>query len=278
VLTAQLSALQNATDIRVAMAAYARGSFAAPDNVPLQQALLVKALQLGYPEMAYLPAGVLARQNKADGLALSVVAQMQAKAGLYVEALQDMVKAVDADANNDYVASRTAELLAWYDRQPNMPGITDDLHKDLERIRVKIESRPIFHVAYESAKTVLAGGSPPGVQNASIMDQPTTQSCDQTVVQLNNDVRRLHRTVDQLRTPGRNIGSQFYGSTYPNMAAQIPYPPSVPPPSYPPPPSYNNNYVPPSFSPNQGYLGVPYSQPPFFNGVVVVPESGGRER
>ncbi len=281
-LVAQIIALQNATEMRSAVAAYARGNFVSPDNVELNQALLTKALQLGNPEIAYLPAGVLARLNKADGTAFAVLAQMQAKGGEYPEGLRDMVKAVDAQPDNEYVMSRAAELLAWYDRMPSMPGISDDLHKDLERIRGKVENRPTFQQSYEAAKAILAGGAPQPTVTMSVGDpQPTTQSCDQIVAQLSSDARRLRRTVDQLRNSGRGVyATQTYGPTIPNVAQQQNFAPAVAPMAYPPSPGgiYGNSYVPPYFSPNQSGLGVPYTgayNGPFFGGVVVSPGTGG---
>ncbi len=298
-LAEYLRIIRRAGNPLVAAAAYGRGYLLAPDSAALRQAYVQQMVHLRAPELAYQPAAELVKLDPKDGLAWALMAQMQAKVGEYVGALQDIVKAVQNAPEDRYVQARAGELLAWYDHQTSLPDVPGSLKKALSDVRPELNTRPTFVSSYQELKEVLAGGVGPPPAAEAWQAKPATP--EEQIARLQAEVDRLRQTLQAVqataapqstRVPERagNAG-YLYSNSWSAYPSAPPPPRSPPMQSYPGTPSVPSNPYYPGAVPDilryslypygfygrerdiYGYPGYEYLFPG--SGLTILPGRGG---
>jgi hypothetical protein len=169
-MSALLDDIRAAPQASDAVAAYARAVAEGSDRVLIDQAFIVRMVELGAPEMAEAQAANVTRNTSGDGLAWAVLAFANARRGQLEPALVQVGRAVDLAPGNRFVARTAAQLLAWYDaqrssnnRSPDVPearpGVSEPVDRAAHVVHKTMHSRATFVRAYDEAAGAIASAA-----------------------------------------------------------------------------------------------------------------------
>ena len=153
-VAAQIDVIRRAPNPSAAVDAYAKGLVNAPDSVPLEEAYLVRMVELGVPEMADAQARDLIQRQTGSGVAWAVAAFNDAERGQPVEALGEIATAVQHQARDPFVQRTAGQLLAWYDTEADQSQVPDDVKSGVSQIRALLSGQRAYGDAYRRAHAV----------------------------------------------------------------------------------------------------------------------------
>jgi len=147
-----VEAIRHAPDPSAAVAAYAAAIAADHSSLAPAEAYVHRMIELGTPGMAYTQAHELLQREPGNGLAWGVMADVDARRGQFVTALDDIVKAVRNAPNDPFVHRTAAGLVAWYDIMADQSQVSADLKHSLGQMRKQLDKEKTFTEAYAEAK------------------------------------------------------------------------------------------------------------------------------
>jgi len=148
---AAIQAVQQAADPSAAVSAYANGIAQERNNPRLYDAYVTRMVDLGLPELAYHQAQTLTTLQPSNGLAWGVVAYVNARRGLMVEAVSAINLAGQFAPENKFVAHTAGELIAWYDFKADKTKLTDSAMDGLASLRRLLGKESSFTETYGTA-------------------------------------------------------------------------------------------------------------------------------
>ena len=146
-----LQAIEHARDPSGVAAAFANGIALDRSDPKLYAAYVARMVELGLPELAYRQAQALTILQPGNGLALGVIACVDARRGRMAEAITDINLAGQFAPENTFVAHTAGELLAWYDVKADQTTLTERDQQGVERLRALLAKQMAFSGAYEAA-------------------------------------------------------------------------------------------------------------------------------
>jgi hypothetical protein len=120
-----LQAIRQAPTVGVATKAYARGSNIERRFPALHEAYMERLLQLGRPDVAYVPAEMLVRLDPQNGTAWGVLGYVHGKRKEFAEAMSYSVRAAKLNPDDPSILNNAGQMLAWYRNVLEMPDLPD---------------------------------------------------------------------------------------------------------------------------------------------------------
>lgn len=148
-LTAQI---EQAETIQEAAKAFATGRTIQPYHLPLLEAYMVRAMQLGQERVALTPARMILLVEPNHASALSLISFYAARGGEYPLALEKASRGVLRDRDDASLLYNMGQLLAWYDRQVMPPRLDNGILRRIRIVRQDFQGNPIFQKAYQSVQ------------------------------------------------------------------------------------------------------------------------------
>jgi tetratricopeptide (TPR) repeat protein len=169
-----------------AVDAYAEGLAIDPGSAALHRAYVRRVVDLGAPQLAASAAERLLASEPNNGLARAVLADAEAHQGNFADALTDISLAVPRAADEPFVQTTAAHLLAWYDNNPSPPALPSYTRRSLALAHGALGDYDAYNTAYTDAsnfyqdeKRRLAAVDK---ADAAQTTQPTTQPSTSVVV------------------------------------------------------------------------------------------------
>lgn len=148
---AAIQAIQQAPDPSAVVTAYANGIALARNDPKLYEVYVARMVDFGLPELSYHQAQTLTAMQSSNGLAWGVVAYVDARRGLMLEAISAINLAGQFAPGNRFVAHTAGELAAWYDLRADKSMLPDNAKDGLARIRGLLGRQTVFCDAYLAA-------------------------------------------------------------------------------------------------------------------------------
>ena len=146
-----IQAIQQAADPSAVATAFANGIALDRSDAKLYAEYLARMVDFGRPELAYRQAQALTILQPGNGLALGVVAYLDARRGRMADAITDINLAGQFAPGNRFVAHTAGELLAWYDLKADQTTLTEKANHGVARIRALLAKQVAFAGAYDTA-------------------------------------------------------------------------------------------------------------------------------
>jgi hypothetical protein len=146
-----IEAIQHAPDPSAVATAFANGIALDRSDPKLYAAYVARMVDFGLPGSAYRQAQALTTLQPGNGLALGVIAYMDARRGRMADAITDINLAGQFAPENRFVAHTAGELLAWYDVRADQTTLTEKARQGVARIRALLAKQVAFTGAYETA-------------------------------------------------------------------------------------------------------------------------------
>ena len=152
-LAESIQAIQAAKDVDEALVAYNAGAAIDRNDLDLNRVYLVRMLELGTPEKAVDQARIIEEAEPTDGLALGVIAFVEARDGNMAEAIAGIILALQDMPDDQFLLSTAGQLAAWFDQaqQTELAEIPDFVQESLKELREKIAQEKDFVAAYDEA-------------------------------------------------------------------------------------------------------------------------------
>ncbi len=152
-LVQSIQAIQAAKDVDAALSTYNAGAAIDRNDLDLNRAYLVRMLELGAPEKAFDQARIIEKAEPTDGLALGVIAFIEARDGNMAEAIAGIVLALQDMPEDQFLLSTAGQLAAWFDQaqQAELTEIPEFVQDSLKQLREKIAQEKDFVAAYDEA-------------------------------------------------------------------------------------------------------------------------------
>jgi hypothetical protein len=148
---AVVQAIQQAPDPSAVVTAFANGIALDRSDPELYEAYVARMVDFGLPELAYHQAQALTTLQPGNGLALGVIACVDARRGRMADALWAISLAGQFAPENKFVAHTAGGLLAWYDPKANKTTLPENAKAGLGKIRALLAKQIAFTGAYDAA-------------------------------------------------------------------------------------------------------------------------------
>ena len=118
-------------------------------DISADKTYVQKMVGLGHPELAFVQAVNVSRQDPDNALAWAVQAYVCADRGEPYDAFVDLLKAVKLNRNDDFIFRTAGQLLAWYDSPlVDRAAIDDAMRVNLGVTRIHCTRSHAFVEAY----------------------------------------------------------------------------------------------------------------------------------
>ncbi|HOD81005.1 MAG: hypothetical protein BWX88_00948 [Planctomycetes bacterium ADurb.Bin126] len=202
-----LRLVRESENYKEVMSAYARGCAIDRHYAPLHDAYMRRMLKYGMPQIALYPARVLVNVDPQNGMAWGVVGYMHGKKEELVEAFHATIRAAQYEGEDPSILHNAGQLVAWYERSPDTPRVSDAARRILTVIRPSLAKQEAFTKSYtemceayrvysltESDYEIKVAAAEGAVQNATAV----AQGFDRTLREINDRVELLEREIDRL--------------------------------------------------------------------------------
>ena len=206
-LAPYIQTIRESTTHTEVMGAYARGCAIDRYSPPLHDAYMRRMLKYGMPQIAIYPAKQLVNLDPANGMAWGVMGYIHGKKEELVEAFHATVRAAQYEGENPSILHNAGQLVAWYERSPDTPKVSDAARRILNVIRVNLARQDAFvksytemseayreYAASEGDYAMKLAAAEAAAQNA----QGAAQGLDRTLREINDRIDMLEREIDRL--------------------------------------------------------------------------------
>jgi len=195
-LTKAIRAIESATKVDEAVAAYARGCTQNRQSVKLQDTYVRRMLKFGRPDLAYHAARELSTIAPKNALAWGLLAYVHAKKDRYLAAFPLGLKAAELEPDNPSICHNAAQLLAWYEGG-NRKAVDAETSSRMRKFKSASSSGPAFAKAFKTAKTSYAK-----------LDKEI-EAKKKEADQASSEAKKLEQKYEQLRNSLRSKGKSF---------------------------------------------------------------------
>jgi len=195
-LTKAIRAIESATTVDDALAAYAKGCTQNRRSAKLQEAQLRRMLKFGRPDLAVPAAKELSTIAPRNGLAWGLLAYTHAKNERYLAAFPLSLKALDLEPKNPGICQNAAQLLVWYEGGKRK-AVDADTSSLMRKYKSAGRAARAFGKALKTAKTAYA--------KLDREIQAKKKEADNAV----KEAEKLEKKHEQLRQKLRSMGRSF---------------------------------------------------------------------
>jgi len=149
--------IRNAPDPSSAVDAYTRAQAAAPGNLDVEKAYVHRMVERNAPEMADAQARDVVARDPSDGVAQAVVGYIAAAHGQSGQAAQQLEVAVRLAPTDPFVMRTAAQVVAWYDTQPDRSQLTPRDVQAIEALRAAGANNQVYADAFGIAMQLQRG-------------------------------------------------------------------------------------------------------------------------
>jgi hypothetical protein len=181
---AKIKSAKTASD---AVTAYADAVRAVGDSAGVKQAMIVRMIDLGAPELAENQARDLVDLNN-DALSSAVLAYAAAKRNELDPAIANLARAVNRNSSNSFIVNTAGGILAWYDVKTAVESntqVSEATRKAVEEIRSSVGRRSEYTRAY-----------------SDLMSQMTPPSADEVAASSGTRIHIVNGDLDEVTTYG----------------------------------------------------------------------------
>jgi len=212
-IEAFLKIIRESDDYREIMRAHARAIGIDRLNVAVHKAYMRRMLRMGLPRIAYYPAQVLTKLGVDDGTAWGVVGYHHGKRGELAKAFTATIRAVELAGDDPSILHNAGQLVAWYEKDPSLPRVSDTIRRRLARMRSKLEENPTFARSYKEAaaeyrKQQEAAQAIAAAEEAVESARTRALAVDRQLRRMNVEIDDRNDEIDKLWRELR----QYYGS------------------------------------------------------------------
>lgn len=171
-VAASIEAIRAASDPSAAVAAFANGSAADPNNVQLNEAYVNRMVDLGLAGATYQQARLAVGLDPSYGLGWAVMAYVDFRRGEPEAAILDVTLAIQNSPQDRFCQTVAGMLLAWYDKNRDQLDLPDPLRQSLAKAHLAMDGQAAYVTAYDKAKATYDVAPPPAVAQASPATRP----------------------------------------------------------------------------------------------------------
>jgi hypothetical protein len=158
-LANSLQAIQSAQDPSAAIEAYVAALHIDVNDPQVYEVYIKRMLDFMLPDLVTKPAETLVRLKPDSGLGWAVQGFGMGRQGKMVEAFEDEVRALSLAPKDPFVLQFAAQLVSWYDHQPEPAKLPAAIIRDVAVLR-QHDSEPAFQDAYAMTSDVLTQAYP----------------------------------------------------------------------------------------------------------------------